>query len=69
MDTLTPQWDGNLRIEDEFLFAEKTGDRVPFYVWRSPEDRDPRLSAMIKKIEGGPYTISFMMILNTRDRS
>jgi len=46
-------------IEDEFLFARKQGIECLFYVSRSPEDRDPRLSAMIKRIESGPYTISF----------
>jgi tetratricopeptide (TPR) repeat protein len=46
-------------IEDEFLFAKRQGIESLFYVRRSAEDRDPRLSALIKKIESGPYTVSY----------
>jgi len=46
-------------IEDEFLFAKTQGIESLFYVRRSAEDRDPRLSALIKKIESGPYTVSY----------
>jgi len=45
-------------LEDELRFAQQQCIDTLFYIWRSHQDRDPRLAALINEIQSG-HTIAF----------